>query len=312
MAFLSYAHPPHRAQPDVTISVSPADRERMQDFSIATYMTDGMMQTAMALSDLPSRIDRATGWMWCKIPAALIHPNVAAAVALMDAAHRHVVKAFYALDCRLPAFTANDGPASGVVCGCFPKSGGLPIPFDSAMTFDTMQTSLLGGTHIDTPDGPRAIEDLRAGDLVETMDEGPQPLESVHSQTFAGLPYRADRRLWPVRIEAGALGFGLPRRDLWISQQQQMLYRHIRVRHVLGVDGVLVQARSLAATFDAVRIDTDLPAITAYHLVFETPQVIFAEGAATRSYDTAPAINAPEEEEALPQIRSWELMAMVG
>ncbi len=314
MAFLSSAHPPHRAFPDVTVSLSPADCARLQDFSLATYQTDGSMVGAVALSDLPTREDRATGWKWCRVPAELIHPAVSHAIAMMDVQSAHVVTAFYAMDCRTPGFTAKEGPAAGVACGCFPKSGGLPIPFDSAMTFDTMQTALMGGTQIDTPNGPRAIEDLMPGDLVNTQSHGPQPLTQVHSQTFAGQPYRADNRLWPVRIEAGALGFGLPRRDLWISQQQQMLYSHIRVQHVLGVEGVLVQARSLASAFEAVRIDADLTAITAHHLVFATPQVIYAEGAATLSYDpqqrSQPTIE--DEDAALPQIRSWELMAMVG
>lgn len=271
------------------------------------------MHTAISIEDLTQRVDRATGWMWCKLPTELIHPNVAAAVALMDVASDHVVTAFYALDLRMPVFTATDGPAIGLVCGCFPKTGGLPIPFDSAMTIVTMQSSLLAGTFIDTPQGPRAIEDLKEGDKISTLDNGPQPLLQVHSQTFAGLPYRTDRRLWPVRVEAGALGFGLPRRDLWIGQQQEMMYRHIRVRHVMDTDGVLVQARSLASAFDAVRIDSEKDAITAYHLVFETPQVIFAEGAATCSYDPDPAPVAPQDSEAaLPHIRSWELLAMVG
>ncbi|MEY1554660.1 Hint domain-containing protein [Yoonia sp. R2331] len=314
MAFLSSSHPPHRSMPDVTVTLSPSDAGRMKDFSIATYATNGAMCAAKALADLPSRVDRATGWMWCRIPAELIHPSVSAAVALMDTAAQHLVTAFYALDCCAPGFTAVDGPAAGVASGCFPNSGGLPIPFDSAMTAETMQTSLLGGTMIDTPDGARLIDDLVVGDLVNTLDAGPQPLVAVHSQTFAGLPYRTDRRLWPVRVEAGALGFGLPQRDLWISQGQQMLYRHIRVRHVLGADAVLVQARSLAATLDSVRVDGDLKAITGYHLVFETPQVIFAEGAATSSYDPQARLQqqATDEDAAMPQIRSWELMAMVG
>ncbi len=312
MAFLSSAFPPHRVQPDITVSVSPSDRARLQDFSIATYTSDGCMQSALALSELPARVDPATGWMWCSVPASLIHPDVATAIALMDVTGSHPVKAFYAIDSRTPSFKASEGPAVGLAVGCFPKSGGLPIPFDSAMTFDTMQTSLMGGTLIDTVNGPRPIEELAEGDIIETLDNGPQPLRAVHSQTFAGLPYRTERRLWPVRIEAGALGFGLPRRDLWISQQQQMLYRNIRVRHVLGVDGVLVQASSLASTFDAIRIDRDMAAIEAFHLVFDAPQVIFAEGAATASYDPELRTQPQPEDEALPQIRSWELMAMVG
>ena len=37
------------------------------------------------------------------------------------------------------------------------------------------------GTMIDTPDGPRAVETLQVGDLVMTLDHGPQSIRWVRS-----------------------------------------------------------------------------------------------------------------------------------
>ncbi len=57
----------------------------------------------------------------------------------------------------------------------------------------------VAGTMIATPSGPRAVEDLRPGDLVETLDHGPRPLRWVGDRVVAGLGPLA-----PVRIAAQA------------------------------------------------------------------------------------------------------------
>ena len=81
MAFLSKAHPPHRAQAVVTVTLSPSDQARLADFTVATYDNDGQLQSSLALCDLPSHTDTSTGWTWCRIGAELTHPSLCAAVA---------------------------------------------------------------------------------------------------------------------------------------------------------------------------------------------------------------------------------------
>lgn len=76
---------------------------------------------------------------------------------------------------------------------------------------------------IATPDGHRPAGTLAPGDLVSTLDSGPQRLIWV-GQAQAELTGPGDSRR-PVRLRAGALGHGLPVRDLMLSPQHRVLIR---------------------------------------------------------------------------------------
>ena len=77
------------------------------------------------------------------------------------------------------------------------------------------------GTMIDTPDGPHGVETLRPGDLVSTLDHGPQPIKWVRDGTepLNGAPDHSR----PVLIQVAALGPGRPLRDLIVSPQHRIL-----------------------------------------------------------------------------------------
>ncbi|MHA6325277.1 Hint domain-containing protein [Roseivivax sp. CAU 1753] len=77
------------------------------------------------------------------------------------------------------------------------------------------------GTLIDTPDGPRPIEALAVGDLVNTLDHGPQPIRWIRSGIHPLARAKPDAK--PVLIAAGALGRGRPRQDLIVSPQHRLL-----------------------------------------------------------------------------------------
>ncbi len=77
------------------------------------------------------------------------------------------------------------------------------------------------GTLILTPRGEVPVERLQPGDLVQTLDHGPQPLLWVGRRlTSFG---HGNHRHQPVRIAAGAMGHGLPYRDLMVSPQHRLL-----------------------------------------------------------------------------------------
>ena len=76
------------------------------------------------------------------------------------------------------------------------------------------------GTMIGTPDGQRAVEDLQVGDLVMTLDHGPQAIRWVHSGDHPLEAVDVDAK--PVLIAAGALGKGRPTQDLIVSPQHRM------------------------------------------------------------------------------------------
>ncbi len=74
---------------------------------------------------------------------------------------------------------------------------------------------------IDTPVGPRDVEALQIGDLVTTLNHGPQPVRWIHSGDQpleeAGVESK------PVLIVAGARGRCLPLHDLIVSPQHRIL-----------------------------------------------------------------------------------------
>lgn len=136
------------------------------------------------------------------------------------------------------------------------------------------------GTLIETADGPKAVEDLSVGDMVRTQDEGMQPIRWVGSRTLTKNSLAFNPRLAPVHIAKGALG---NERELVVSPQHRMLVTDWRAAIMFGSHEVL------AAAVDMVNGDTIYQAkecgeVTYFHLLFDSHQIIFAEGAPTESY----------------------------
>lgn len=135
------------------------------------------------------------------------------------------------------------------------------------------------GALIRTPDGDVAVEDLAEGDLVETMDNGAQPIRWIGRRVISAGMLDAAPRLRPVRIRQGALGAS---RDLMVSPQHRMLLTGDRAEMMFGVDQVLAAAKDL--------IDGDLilmgPAedVEYFHILFDDHEIIFAENAPTESF----------------------------
>lgn len=138
------------------------------------------------------------------------------------------------------------------------------------------------GTLIATPEGPCPIEDLVPGDLVLTRDHGAQPLR-WHAATHVEAARLARHpALCPVAIRAGALGPGVPARDLVVSQQHRILVCSRIAQRMFGADEILVAAKHLVG-LPGVTLGTADQAISYHHLVFDSHEVIEAEGAASES-----------------------------
>lgn len=130
------------------------------------------------------------------------------------------------------------------------------------------------GTHIETPDGPKRVEDLRRGSLIRTQDSGDQALQWV-GRTRVPLT-RAAEKLHPVVMPAGSLGNGLPARDLLVSQQHRML---------IDVDAAEMFAPAKGLTpLKGVRLKRGLKTVTYYHLLLPRHAVIYAEGVRSESF----------------------------
>jgi hypothetical protein len=78
--------------------------------------------------------------------------------------------------------------------------------------------------------------------------------------------------LQPIRISAGSLGDGLPRRDLFVSPE-----------HAMFIDGVLVPARCLVNGVSIVQVSAPGP-VDYIHVELPRHDVIVAEGALSESF----------------------------
>ena len=143
------------------------------------------------------------------------------------------------------------------------------------------------GTLITTPSGPRRVERLAPGDLVDTLDRGPLPLSWCGRQTVPGTG-----RFAPVLFEAGTIGNA---RALRVSPQHRILVRGWRAELMFGEIEVLVPAKALINGTTIRRAPVDQ--IDYIHLMFGAHQIIFAEGAPSESFfPGAQAMSALDQE----------------
>ncbi|MBM2291716.1 Hint domain-containing protein [Sulfitobacter pseudonitzschiae] len=142
------------------------------------------------------------------------------------------------------------------------------------------------GTRIRTPDGPRLIEDLREGDLVQTKDSGAQPIEWVGSRPMTGARLFAMPHMRPVRIRAGALGVDRPDDSLLVSPEHRMLVQGDVAQALFNTPEVLVAAKDLI-NGRTITVDLQVPQTTYVHLMLPSHEILWANGVETESFHPA-------------------------
>ncbi|WP_213686378.1 Hint domain-containing protein, partial [Roseicyclus sp.] len=130
------------------------------------------------------------------------------------------------------------------------------------------------GTAILTPDGMTPVETLSPGSLVATLEGRFVPVRFNFRQIIATRFHMAER-LQLVRVRAGALGSGVPARDLVLTAD-----------HALMIDGLLINAGALVngTTIDCVRLAELGDSFTVYHVETDAHDIILAEGTPTETY----------------------------
>lgn len=167
---------------------------------------------------------------------------------------------------RWPVFASNNGANSHVYVNGAPEGTPEPLVVDTAGVY-----CFAAGTRVATPEGDVAVEALMIGDLVLTADGRSVPVAWLGHQSVA--PMFRPVRL--IRLAAGALGHGLPLRDLVVTAE-----------HALMLDGLLVNAGALV-NGNTVRevAASELPRrVTVYHIETEAHEIILAEGTPVESY----------------------------
>jgi hypothetical protein len=129
---------------------------------------------------------------------------------------------------------------------------------DDASGTDIAIACYARGTLILTDRGEAPIEDLRIGDALVTHSGAVRPLRWVGRRSYGGAFIAGNRRVLPIRISAGALADGVPKRDLFVSPE-----------HALFLDGMLVPAVALLNGRGIVQLD-QVDRIEYFHLEMDS------------------------------------------
>lgn len=133
---------------------------------------------------------------------------------------------------------------------------------------------LLRGTAIKTPKGEVCIEDLRIGDLVETVSGKAAPIKWIGRQTFRRNGSAWNKEVLPIRIAPFALDEQTPHRALYLT-----------AGHALFLDGVLIKAVDLInETSIAPVMPASMDTIEYYQIMLYRHDVMLAEGAPVETF----------------------------
>ena len=130
----------------------------------------------------------------------------------------------------------------------------------------------VAGTHIQTSRGEIPVEDLAAGDLVQSRFAGLVPIKWIGQRRIDCRRHADPRQVLPVRIIAGAFGPGLPIRDLWLSPD-----------HAVAVDNLLIPIRRLV-NGASISQETDWTHVRYFHIELQRHDLLLANGLPAESY----------------------------
>ncbi len=152
-----------------------------------------------------------------------------------------------------------------------------PVVIPPTLTYSAGDTftgaCFAAGTGIRTLDGDRPVETLRIGDTILTAEGGPVAVKWIGHSTYRAV--LAGAKAQPVRIRAGALGAGLPERDLTVTADHGMI-----------LDGLVINASALVngSSIAFVPLAELSEPLTVYHVETEAHDVILANGAPAESF----------------------------
>jgi uncharacterized membrane protein len=127
------------------------------------------------------------------------------------------------------------------------------------------------GASILTDRGEAAVENLTVGDLVVTASGEARPIKWIGRREVDCARHPEPKKVWPIRVSAGAFGEGKPSRDLWLSPG-----------HNIEIEGVLAPISALVNGKTVAQIERSR--IEYWHLELEQHDIIFAEGLPAETY----------------------------
>lgn len=177
--------------------------------------------------------------------------------------------------------------------GCYElrdAAGGTVLAGDIRAALEAIPC-FTASTLVATGQGPCAIGDLTPGARVITRDNGMQELRWIGRRSFDWRALGLNPLLRPVRIAAGALGAGVPERDMVVSPNHRFLCK----LPGQGESGErLCMARDMIG-LDGVRSDT-CTQVEYWQILFEQHELVLSDSCWSESFQpTAHHISALDE-----------------
>ncbi len=165
---------------------------------------------------------------------------------------------------------SDDGGGNAVIS--FPDGETVTLKgVDPAQLSTTAQLNSIGipcytpGARILTAKGEKPVEDLRPGDLVQTLDAGLMPVLWVNQQSVDRKVLNASPSQRPIRLAPGALG---NRTSLLVSPQHGFL-----------CDDILVRAKHLAACgYLGITVADDVQEVSYIHFLLPQHGIVQVDG----------------------------------
>lgn len=181
---------------------------------------------------------------------------------------------------RLQVTLSEDNPENGVVD--YFNSDGSDAGQIVFTNIERVVPCFTPGTLIATPKGERKVEELAVGDRIITRDNGMQEIRWIGRREMSGEELAAKEHLRPVLIQQGALGNGLPERDMMVSPQHRVLIANDKTALYFEEREVLVAAKHLT-DMDGIDV-VDVSHTTYIHIMFDQHEVILSDGTWTESF----------------------------
>ncbi|SMX47048.1 Hint domain-containing protein [Actibacterium lipolyticum] len=151
-----------------------------------------------------------------------------------------------------------------------------PLNYDNVACF-------CAGSLIRTPNGLIPVEDLSIGDLVETLDHGPQPIRWIGFSEATDRQLLARPSIAPVRIPAHVFGHNKPTHDLHLSPQHRVRLEGWAVELVTGSKDALVAAIHLVGQ-NGIAQARNMKDRRYFHMLFDQHEIVESNGLFTESF----------------------------
>lgn len=261
-------------------------------YSVTTYTYTGSVEATFSFGAPTASMSGSDIYVFDSATAGFTNINMNDAVALVDDTGSVLQFVSFAGS----TVTASGGPADGATSteiGTATGSKSLQSD-DGGSSYYTQSSPNKGtvpcyaaGTLIDTPNGQRSVETLKIGDLVQTLDHGPQPIRWIRSGEHPLQDAEADAK--PVLIKAGALGPERPSHDLIVSPQHRILVGGARQLTQISFEEAFAPAKSLTS-LRGIRHMNGKSQITWVHFAFDRHEIVTANGCLSESLLLGPMV----------------------